>query len=263
MMLGAAGVVQLWPAGKQLVIGEGLETTLAAATRLPYRGEPLRPAWAMLSDGAMARFPVIDGVERLILLADNDHNRAGQAAAEACKQRWLQAGRRGVAADARSPRRRFQRHRSRQSGARTMSEDLLRKNSSPMPRSNGPTTPRQRANGESRQHRRARQRARHRPVAGARRRRLSRPRRRGRLHDRAADRGRPGGAAVAASDLYRQRDRPRAILLVGKDRHFTNLFGMLVGNTAKARKGLSAGHIRDFYDERSIPSGPSTASAAA
>ena len=36
---------------------------------------------------------------------------------------------------------------------------------------------------------------------------------------------------------------------VGKDRHFTNLFGMLVGKTAKARKGLSAGHIRDFYRE--------------
>ena len=52
MMLGPAGVVQLWPAGKQLVIGEGLETTLAAATRLDYRGGPLRPAWATLSDGA-------------------------------------------------------------------------------------------------------------------------------------------------------------------------------------------------------------------
>ena len=50
---------------------------------------------------------------------------------------------------------------------------------------------------------------------------------------------------------------------VGKDKHFTNLFGMLVGNTAKARKGLSAGHIRDFYRRRSIPSGPSTASEAA
>ena len=35
MMFGPSGVVKLWPAGKQLVIGEGLETTLAAATRLP------------------------------------------------------------------------------------------------------------------------------------------------------------------------------------------------------------------------------------
>ena len=58
MMLGLAGVVQLWPADKQLVIGEGLETMLAAATRLPYRGAPLRPAWATLSDrrdGAISR----------------------------------------------------------------------------------------------------------------------------------------------------------------------------------------------------------------
>ena len=34
MMLGPAGVVQLWPADKQLVIGEGLETVLAAATQV-------------------------------------------------------------------------------------------------------------------------------------------------------------------------------------------------------------------------------------
>ena len=76
------------------MIGEGLETTLAAATRLPYRGEPL----AARLGGALGRraeaIPVIDGVERLIVLADNDHNNAGQIAAEACKQRWLEAGRR-------------------------------------------------------------------------------------------------------------------------------------------------------------------------
>ena len=38
-----------------------------------------------------------------------------------------------------------------------------------------------------------------------------------------------------------------AYFQVGKDRHYTNLFGLLVGDTAKACKGLSAGHIRDFY----------------
>src|SRR5262249_2927503 len=37
-MLGHAGMVKLWPAGPQLVIGEGLETVLAAATRIPYAG---------------------------------------------------------------------------------------------------------------------------------------------------------------------------------------------------------------------------------
>ena len=76
-MLGVAGVVQLWPADRQLVVGEGLETVLAAATRLPYRGAPLRPAWAMLSDSALARFSVIAGVEQLIVLADNDAQRRG------------------------------------------------------------------------------------------------------------------------------------------------------------------------------------------
>jgi hypothetical protein len=32
-MLGRAGLVKMWPAGTQLVVGEGLETVLAAATR--------------------------------------------------------------------------------------------------------------------------------------------------------------------------------------------------------------------------------------
>ena len=32
---------------------------------------------------------------------------------------------------------------------------------------------------------------------------------------------------------------------VNRDRHYTNLFVLLVGASAKARKGLSAGHIRD------------------
>jgi DNA polymerase len=93
-MLGLSGVVKLWPASSSLVVGEGLETVLAAATRLDYRGEPLRPAWAALSDGALKKFPIIDGVERLIVLADNDANNAGAIAAETCKRRWLEAGRR-------------------------------------------------------------------------------------------------------------------------------------------------------------------------
>ena len=76
------------------MVGEGLETVLAAATRLPYRGEPLQPAWAALSDGALKQFPLIDGVERLIVLADNDAQQRRTNAAEACKRRWLEAGRR-------------------------------------------------------------------------------------------------------------------------------------------------------------------------
>jgi len=95
-MLGPSGVVKLWPAGKLLVLGEGLETVLAAATRILYHGAPLQPAWSALSAGGINRFPVIAGVEHLILLVDHDHNGEGQAVAEACKRRLAQAGRTGV-----------------------------------------------------------------------------------------------------------------------------------------------------------------------
>ena len=58
-MLGQAGVVKLWSAGETLVVGEGLETVLAAATRIPYRGEALVPAWAALSTAGLRALPII------------------------------------------------------------------------------------------------------------------------------------------------------------------------------------------------------------
>ena len=91
-MLGQAGVVKLWPAGETLVVGEGLETVLAAATRIPYRGEPLIPAWAALSTAGLRALPIIPGVKRLILLSDNDENQEGQMAAAAAAARWQAAG---------------------------------------------------------------------------------------------------------------------------------------------------------------------------
>jgi hypothetical protein len=90
-MLGRSGIVKLWPAGATLVVGEGLETVLAAATRLSYRGEPLRPAWAALSSGSLGDLPTLSGVERLILLVD--HDPAGKTAAAYCTERWTRAGR--------------------------------------------------------------------------------------------------------------------------------------------------------------------------
>ena len=90
-MLGCAGVVKLWPAGPILAVGEGLETVLAAATRILYRGAPLQPAWAALSGGSLGKLPVLSGVERLILLVD--HDEAGSAAAVLCAERWNRAGR--------------------------------------------------------------------------------------------------------------------------------------------------------------------------
>jgi DNA polymerase len=92
-MLGHAGAVKLWPAGSTLVIGEGIETVLAAATRIPYHNAPLQPAWATLNEGALGRFPILPGIERLIILVDNDLNGIGQAAADTCTNRWRRAGR--------------------------------------------------------------------------------------------------------------------------------------------------------------------------
>jgi hypothetical protein len=92
-MLGGAGVIKLWPAGSQLVVGEGLETVLAAATRIPYAGAPLTPAWAALSSQKLGALPVIPGVERLIVLIDNDANQEGQTAAARVATVWRATGR--------------------------------------------------------------------------------------------------------------------------------------------------------------------------
>jgi hypothetical protein len=84
--------VKIWPADKRLVIGEGLETTLAGATQCTYHG-PLRPAWSLLSSGAVTRFPIVPGVDELVILVDHDSNNEGQNAAAACAARWSHAGR--------------------------------------------------------------------------------------------------------------------------------------------------------------------------
>jgi hypothetical protein len=95
-MLGRAGVVKLWPAEAQLFVGEGLETTLAAATRIPYRDAPMQPAWAVLSSMSLRKLPLIAGVEHLVILVDNDHNGEGQSAAGMCTEYWTHCGRQVV-----------------------------------------------------------------------------------------------------------------------------------------------------------------------
>jgi hypothetical protein len=94
-------VIRLWPDDaieQSLVLGEGVETTLAAATRIIHRGTLLRPAWATGSAGNMACFPVLAGIECLTLLVDNDFpdthgKRRGQHDAGVCAARWQAAGR--------------------------------------------------------------------------------------------------------------------------------------------------------------------------
>lgn len=93
--LGGMGVVKLWPVdgAQHLTVGEGIETVLAAATRMSFEGAPLTPAWAAVHTHGVAALPVVDGVARLIQLVDNDENNAGQVAAETSRQRWSAQGR--------------------------------------------------------------------------------------------------------------------------------------------------------------------------
>jgi hypothetical protein len=88
--------IRLWPdadVAEGLVIGEGPETTLAAATRIEHKGTLLRPAWAAGCTGNLSNFPVLPGVEAFTILVDHDANQAGQDAAEQSAHRWRDAGR--------------------------------------------------------------------------------------------------------------------------------------------------------------------------
>ena len=69
----------------RLNIGEGVETAMTA------RQIGLKPTWALGSASAIAAFPVLDGVERLGILAE--HDEANERATEACGGRWHDAGR--------------------------------------------------------------------------------------------------------------------------------------------------------------------------
>ena len=64
--------IKLWKATDQLFLAEGIETTLAAATRLSHHDKPMRPAWAAGSAGNITKFPVLADVKQLTLLVDHD-----------------------------------------------------------------------------------------------------------------------------------------------------------------------------------------------
>ena len=86
--LGQMGAVKLWPADTRLVVGEGIETVLAAALIVPDEdGRPLRPAWALVSTLGLERLPEAlftrsPALEQLVVLVDNDP--VGRAAAATC-----------------------------------------------------------------------------------------------------------------------------------------------------------------------------------
>jgi Toprim domain-containing protein/CHC2-type zinc finger protein len=89
-------VIRLWPdeaVEQGLIIGEGVETVLAMATRFAHRGTLFQPAWACCTAGNLGSFPILPGIEALTVLVDNDTSGTGQKNAAKCAERWRDAGR--------------------------------------------------------------------------------------------------------------------------------------------------------------------------
>jgi putative DNA primase/helicase len=82
------GAVRLASAGETLMIGEGIETTLAAMQACDL------PGWAALSTSGMVRLALPPIVCTVVILADHDENGAGERAARLAADRWLAEGRR-------------------------------------------------------------------------------------------------------------------------------------------------------------------------
>lgn len=87
MMLGACrgGAVRLAPAGDVLMIGEGIETCLAAMQAANL------PAWAALSTSGLRGLDLPPAIREVIVLADGDD--PGEQAAQAAALRWTREGR--------------------------------------------------------------------------------------------------------------------------------------------------------------------------
>src|SRR6516165_4051107 len=88
MMLGPCrgGAVRLPAMGEVLMVGEGIETCLAAMQATSH------PAWAALSTSGLRALDLPKDVRDVIVLADGDD--PGKAAARDCAWRWKRQGRR-------------------------------------------------------------------------------------------------------------------------------------------------------------------------
>lgn len=87
MMLGPCrgGVVRFGEPGDVLMVGEGIETCLAA---MQATG---KPAWAALSTSGLRSLDLPNALRDVIVLADGDE--PGEAAAQSCARRWQREGR--------------------------------------------------------------------------------------------------------------------------------------------------------------------------
>lgn len=86
-MLGCQGVVRL-SLDSEVTMGLGITEGIEDGLAVLLSG--WAPVWVATSSGAIARFPVLAGIEVLTIFADADER--GLAAAETCCARWLSAG---------------------------------------------------------------------------------------------------------------------------------------------------------------------------
>jgi hypothetical protein len=96
MMLGPCrgGAIKLGLPLNKLMVGEGIETCLAA---MQATGDP---AWSALSTSGLRTLDLPSEVTEVVILADGDD--AGEAAACQCAERWKREGR--IVRIARAPR---------------------------------------------------------------------------------------------------------------------------------------------------------------
>jgi putative DNA primase/helicase len=81
------GVIRLWPEEAVtygLALAEGIESALAAA-------HIFAPTWAAIDAANLAAFPVLNGIDSLVIFADYDD--VGVGAAKLCARRWRESGR--------------------------------------------------------------------------------------------------------------------------------------------------------------------------
>jgi putative DNA primase/helicase len=81
-----SGAVRLAPVAETLLIGEGIETCMAAMQAI------LQPAWAALSTSGMTALTPPVTVGTIIILADHDSSGAGERAARTAADRWCREG---------------------------------------------------------------------------------------------------------------------------------------------------------------------------
>lgn len=77
------GAIRLFKQGESetLIIAEGIETVLAARYMLKERSGHFIPAWATVNANGMRKFAPPEGINRVVIMSDNDRTYVGQSAA--------------------------------------------------------------------------------------------------------------------------------------------------------------------------------------